>query len=199
MTYLKEIEALQARLSRMDSTAALAFCTLICYRLLPNYEFFSRESGFGNISDLKSAADFSFQSIGSENEMDIETISSFIERIESQTPDTEQFRSLYVSFALDACVAALETLEFIRDKDWQHVIAVSTSSTDTVHAFVQEKFAIEYEDIDYEAKMLTNPLVEEEVAFQERLIETLAQAAITKEELFDLRAAIQSGRSNIGL
>lgn len=200
MTYLGKIELLQTKLQSLDFGASTVFCTLMCYRLLPNYDFFCRECGFGKPETLSSAIDFAFQCIGPGNDIDGAMVSAIIEEVNHQTPDTEDFDSIFVSFALDACVAVLETLAFLKDKDFQHVAAVSTASTDTVHAFVQEKFGIEYEEADYDSTILSNQLVREEISFQETLIESLKQTDTeTHDFLIKMRSGIRAGKSNIGL
>lgn len=199
MTYLEKIEHIHGKLLGMNDTEALVFCVIISSRLIPNYEFFNYESGFGKAEVLTDAIEFVLEDTNSFLEKNNTQLLIHLEKVEEQTPETDQFSFLSVSFALDSCVSILETLEFVKDRNFQHVLAVSVASTDTVHAFIQENYSIEYEDPDYDSKILTNSLMKNEIAFQEYLIGALKGSVDPVGMIPRIKKSIEMSKSNIGL
>jgi len=77
--------------------------------MLPNYERFYAEAGFGDVSVLKDAIDTALTWIESGRLPD--NLAALRTACEQQAPDTEHFHSLHTSAALDAANVATIILD----------------------------------------------------------------------------------------
>jgi uncharacterized protein len=118
----------------------LLFCLLLSDRLSENYVFFSERYNFGSIALLKGTIQNLFEELGKNTDVEkVVDVENLILDIEEITPDTEDYASIYVSFALDACTSIISTLQYIYDKNDENVIDVALYSRDTVDMFIQER------------------------------------------------------------
>jgi uncharacterized protein YjaG (DUF416 family) len=59
-------------------------------------------------------------------------IKELVLEVDKVIPDTEDFGDYSGSYALNASAAVLELLEYIIDRNQEHIINISTYSTDTI-------------------------------------------------------------------
>jgi uncharacterized protein YjaG (DUF416 family) len=153
-----------------------AFLYLTCERLYPNYLYFSNNYSFGDPLVLRNAIDYLYRIVVNED-LNKAQINSFVIAIEKNTPDTEDFDSPFVSSALDACTAILDSLHFLVDKNFARIENVSNYATDTVSMHVQDIEGLDYNsDKDFQKKIASHPLMKREVDIQTGIIAFLNKA-----------------------
>jgi uncharacterized protein len=89
------------------------------------------------------------------------------------TPDSEDFGSVLVSYAIDAGVAVFETLLCCLDNEAQHLVDTASVSRDAVDLFIQERDHMNYSDLDFEEKILADSLMQKELYKQLNDLELL--------------------------
>ncbi len=153
---------LSNNLKKLTDRNRLQFAFWITKRLFHNYVFFNEKTTFGNIDVMLDALNLveAFISEGIRNESEI---SEVIEKVEENTPDTNDFSTITVSFALDSCNAVNECLKFILDKDIKHIINTGVFFRDTIDMFIQEKEDLDYSDLDFENKIRSNEIMIKEM------------------------------------
>ena len=57
--------------------------------------------------------------------------------IDKVTPDTEDFSGWGVSFALNAAMSVSELLSYVRDRNYNQIVDISTFMTDTIDFKIQ--------------------------------------------------------------
>jgi hypothetical protein len=127
----------------------LVFSALICEKLLPNYIYFSQVTSWGNPLSLQKAISVIYQNVFRDDLFTSDEMQDLISEIELITPDTEDFESILVSFALDSCTSLLGTLNFIIDRKIDNIADVATYPRDTIDMYIQEK-----DDLSLDDKML---------------------------------------------
>lgn len=157
------------KLKDLDFTKQLAFAYLTCERLYPNYVYFSDNYNFGTPIILREAIDFLYQNIFEKNP-DKAKINSLVKKIEKNTPDTEDFTTIFVSSALDACTCILDSLDFLIDKDFSRIKSISTYATDTVDMYIREIENIEASDKNFIQKVNEHLLMYKEISIQQGII-----------------------------
>lgn len=193
------IEAIN-QLQQLDFTKQLAFAYLACERLYPNYVYFSENFHFGDSEVLREAIDFLYTCIF-EHHPDKNKINSLIKKIDKNTPDTEDFSTIYVSSALDACTAIRDSLDFLIDKDFSRIKYISSYGYDTVDMYVREIKNIELSDKNWEQKVVEHPLMKKEIFTQQGIVAFLTKS---KEiDMDDIKTLLHlqenKGKSNINL
>ena len=156
----------------MSTQKQLAFCYLTCERLLPNYAYFSRVCAFGSPTVLRTAIDFLYDAIFS-TEPDSIRVRQLIGLIDPNTPDTEDFETIFVSSALDACSATIDSLEFLLNNDFKKISDVSTSAIDTVEMYTSDLIDNDPDNTSARENEMLHPLVEREIAIQQAIISVL--------------------------
>ena len=94
---------------------------------------------------------------------------------EECAPDSEDFTSLYTSFAQDAVFAICSLLDFLLDGDVARIVGVARFSTDSVDLIVQEREAMDPRDPLRERKILEHPLMQQELMRQQRDLRDASQ------------------------
>jgi hypothetical protein len=122
----------------------------ICKKLFFEYEVFSKANSWGNPDALLDA--INYLNNNDPNDYIIEEINDLLKAVEIVTPDTEDFDEC--SYALNASCAVIEVLEFVRDKNSDHVYNVSTMLTDTVDFKIQENSELTPKQVDQHSLMI---------------------------------------------
>lgn len=148
----------------------VAFGALICEKLYPNYNHFSDVTSFGNPDILQNAISIIFQSIYRNDLFSDEDLQNVIDEIESITPNTEDFDTILVSFALDACTSILSTLYFIQNGEVENIIDAATYARDTVDMYIQERDNLMINDNLLEEKIENDILMRREKKRQKDVI-----------------------------
>ena len=157
------IEALN-KLKQLDFSKQAAFAYLICERLYPNYVDFSNKYGFGETIILRKAIDYLYINLF---EINPDKINFFLKEVDKNTPDTEDFETVMVSPALDACTAIQDSLYFLVDNNFSRIINISTYATGTVSVYIQENEILDSQtDENLPQKIDHHLLMQKEVALQ---------------------------------
>jgi uncharacterized protein YjaG (DUF416 family) len=184
-------EDLKIRISLLSKNARVLFAALTCEMLYPNYVAFEKRTGWGKSEILMEAIAFFYQKVIKDKLYSVEEIEDMINRIDSVTPDTEDFTDLSTSFALDACTSIYSTLNYLLENNLNHILDVVTYALDTVHMFVQIKEDFNSLDPGSETKIANDLFMIVEKNRQLKLIKTLTDAdlsIITNELIASLRS-----------
>lgn len=73
-------------------------------------------------------------------------------KVDNITPNTEDFGN--ASYALNACSAVYETLEFLINKDQKHILNIGSYLTDTIDFKIQEDDELSEVQIDNHPMMI---------------------------------------------
>ena len=84
--------------------------------------------------------------------LDVAKTKTLLGKIENITPDTGDFED--ASYALNACAATYETLEYLIDKDSSHIVNIGTCLTDTIDFKIQEEMELNEMEIDSHPLMI---------------------------------------------
>ncbi|MDB5276174.1 MAG: hypothetical protein JWR61_1129 [Ferruginibacter sp.] len=130
----------------------LDFAVTVCKKLFFDYEIFSKRYQFGNPDQLLDAILVCEKA--KLNQVDKLILEQFIEAINSITPDMDDFGDEISSYALNACVAVYETLQFLVDHNPKHVHDVGICLSDTVDFKIQESGDLTEQQIDEHPMMI---------------------------------------------
>lgn len=179
----------------------LTFAYLTCERLYPNYVYFSANFQFGDSSILPTAIDFVLSCILNER-IDTPLAKKLLFIVEKNTPDTEDFDTIFVSSALDACTSIAETLDFLIDKQCSRLKDISTFATDSVDMYIQEIESLDYNtDKYFQTKIDSHPLMQKEMAIQTGIINYLISSKSIDLEDINVLLILQGNnrKSNLNL
>jgi len=130
----------------------LDLALMVCKRLYFDYETFVSSEHWGDNDLLMDAILLCEQSKA--NKIENSGLEKMLSKVDTITPDTEDFGYYNGSYALNAANSVSETLAFIIDKDLEHIFNIGTYLTDTVYFRIQEKQSLPEEKID-EHPMMT--------------------------------------------
>lgn len=125
---------------------------VVCQKLIGAYYVFNRQYHWGNPDILLDA--ITLLKMSGTLPTSEPKIKAMITQVESVTPDMDDFGDETSSYALDACVAILETLQFRLDKDVGHIFNVGICYTDTVDSQIQEAQDLTEDEIDKHPLMI---------------------------------------------
>lgn len=152
MNHTEFILTYRRQVSSINYKKQLNLAISICKRLYSDYVEFSEKYQWGNKDILLQAINEIEQS--GANDTSQHEINSLLIQIDSITPDTDDFGSDTLgSYALNACVAIHESLQFIQDKSSDRIITIGTCMTDTIDFKIQEQQTLSQREID------THPLM----------------------------------------
>lgn len=153
------------KLKELDLIKQIAFAYLTCERLYPNYIYFSDHFRFGNPSTIRDAIDYLYLNLFEANP-DKTKIDFHIENIDKNTPDTEDFTTIFVSSALDVCAAISDSLGFLVSKDFSKITDISSYSFDSIDMYIREIENIESSDKNFRQRIIDHPLMKKEMLIQ---------------------------------
>ena len=192
---------LLTRLSALSPGGQRAFGALCCERLLPNYAAFQQETGWGDIHPLRYALDRVWLDISGRSTPSTEA-GALAEVCEALAPSSDDFSQLRVTSAQDACFAICSLLDHLIDSSPEKILQVATYATDSVDLFVQEIEDMKPRDPDLENKILMHPLMQRDLASQDRDIESVERvfnsAGDAQSQLVALRRHEQGGSLDLG-
>jgi uncharacterized protein len=166
-------ERLERLLQKLASWKRIAFMVQVGERMLANYQRFSAESGFGDVSVLRSALNAAWTWI--ESGRLPSNLSELQEACEKQAPDTEEFHSPYTSAALDAANVASAILDALERPDEARPVDVASLARDTVDMFVQERMNLDPNAPGFEEAILQHNLMQRELSRQQENLEALTK------------------------
>ena len=193
-------EFLKERLIKLDSKRQIAFGAICCERLLPNYLAFQKDAGWGDINPIRKALDLVWFYLNGETR-NIQEIKDLTDSCESVAPSSDDFESLYVTSAQDACFAVCCLLDYLLENDVGKIVQVATYATDSVDLYVQEIENMAPNDPELEQKILTHQLMQKELTQQEENLKAIEQAsALDSNFLAQLKASWNNNKkSNLNL
>ena len=164
---------LEGLLRKLAAWKRIAFMAQVAARMLPNYERFSAETGFGDVAVLKRALDAAWFWVQSGKPP--HDLTALREACEKQAPDTEHFRSPYTSAALDAANATAAILDAIEHPAEARLTEVASLARDTVDLFVQELMNMDPNAPNFEEAISRHNLMQRELQRQREDLETLTK------------------------
>lgn len=192
--------ALKNRLIVLDRNRQLAFGALCCERLFPNYLAFQHDSGWGDAALMRAALDCVWACLRDQppSSEEIENITS---SCEDAAPSSDDFDSLYVTAAQDACFAICALLDYLLESDIDKIVQAATYATDSVDLYVQEIENMAPNDPKLEQKILMHRLMQRELTQQEEDLKAIEVIpALTQEFLAERRASWNNNnKSNLDL
>lgn len=166
-------ETLGRSLQKLAPWKRIAFMAQVGERMLANYQRFSTETGFGDVSVLRNALDTAWTWIESGRLSG--NLAELREACEQQAPDTEQFRSPYTSAALDAANVAAIILDTLERPDEARPVDVASLARDTVDLFVQERLNLDPNAPGFEETILRHNLMQSELRRQREDLDVLTK------------------------
>jgi uncharacterized protein YjaG (DUF416 family) len=139
MTLTEFKNIIEKQVEGLSENGRLIFSLDICKKLLQDYRTFNKKYEWGNPELLVKGINYCVQTLNGDKS-DKYRIEEIISAIDEVTPDTEDFGEYDGSYALNACVAVIESLEFLIDKNIEHIVNVSTCMMDTVDFRIRESF-----------------------------------------------------------
>lgn len=152
MQYKDFITLFNKQVISLDKYRQLQLCIAVCKKLYPDYLNFTEKENWGDSNILLDAIIFCENS--NFEHVDKTAIQKTLTDIDNVTPDTGDFGNELGSYALNACVAVYETLQFLLDKNPEHVCNVGICLTDTINFKIQESHTLIEEQIDTNALMI---------------------------------------------
>lgn len=157
-------------LCKLEPHQQIAFGASCCERMLPNYETFAREVGWRDARPLRNALDVAWDACASQY-LPEAVLRELLSRCDDCAPDSADFTSLYTSSAQDAVFAICSLLDFLLEGDVNRIVSIPRFSTDSVDLIVQEREAMDPRDPLRESRILGHPLMQQELARQQRDLE----------------------------
>lgn len=177
-----ELKILLSQLNRKQKTV---FAALICEKMYPLYQKFSALTGWGDANVFQEGIVVLYEFVL--DGLDVAT-SRHIEKIEYIMPDLDNFEGTAAAYALDACLALVESLTFLFDFDDEHIINCSTSATDTIDMHVQLVEELDSQDPSFERKIMSSLLMKNEINRQKKILTSLSTVTqFSQQEITRLR------------
>jgi uncharacterized protein len=164
-------------LSFLSKSQCLAFGVLCCERVIPNYRSFTSDSGWGDLVPLTDAIEIIWSSVSGQA-IDREISDEIISRCESAAPNSDEFSSIFVTAAQDACFAVCALLDYLKTENVERVAKAATYATDSIDLFVQEKEKISPLDPDLEEKIRRHDLMQKELFMQRQSLDKIKAVEI---------------------
>ena len=120
------------------------------YRLPQSYQQFYLENNWGDPDLLLDSVKMC--ELSKIQEVSVHSVKEMLPKVDKIIPDTEDFED--GSYALNASAAVYEALEFLVDKDKQHVLNIGTYLTDTIDSKIQEEDEFTQQQIDDHPMMI---------------------------------------------
>lgn len=201
------LDVLEKELEKLPPLHRIAFAASICERMLPIYQTFSQQEGWGNSVVLIEALDEVWQILQGKP-VDEPKIRQLIEDCGNAAPHSDYvMKSRYDFEAQLTCSAIRSTLEACSDCNSQHFIDVMEFVRDTINGFLISR----KDDADpnwykkslqeQEEYVSSHALAKQEIAKEQEDLQRLKEVeTLDREFLESLRTSFNnSGRSLIDL
>lgn len=203
-----KLEALERELEELLPLHRIAFAASICERLLPNYNAFSREEGWGDPTVLRTALDEIWQILQSKP-VDATRIRQLQGEIDDDVVPHSDYvkKSHYTAEAQEACSAIELTLAACLDPTPEQIIKVARRARNTIDDFI----TCEEETVDpswserpleeVRAEIASHPLALREMTKQKEDLERLKEVETLDRDFLEwFRTSFDNGgRSLIDL
>jgi uncharacterized protein YjaG (DUF416 family) len=152
MLYRDFVSLFKQQVETLSFEEGLEFALAVCKRLYFDYENFVSSEQWGDKDLLIEAIRLCEQA--KNNKIENARLEEMLSKVDVITPDTDDFGDYNGSYALNAAVSVYETLQFIMDKDLQHIYNVGTYLTDTVDFKIHEKESLADRKVDRHPMMI---------------------------------------------
>ena len=152
MKYEEFITRFNKQVFSIDYDKQLTLAIDVCKKLYFDYVDFSEKYQWGDKDVLLDAIRIVEQS--KTNDIKQSLIDKTLSQLDAIIPDMDDFGSDELgSYALNACVAVYNSVQFIADKQPKHIYDIGICLTDTIDFKVQEQQTLTEQEID------NNPLM----------------------------------------
>ncbi len=155
--------SLNQQLRDLPVWGQVAFATVLSERMAINYQLFAEGTSYGHPEVLRTALDALWSALAHKKKVNTER---WLEKLEPEIPDFNQFDSWGVFPALEAITALCATLNIAADPEAAEVVEVSRLSRNGVKEFILLQ---EGDDVD----LRQHPLMQYEFAYQQALLDAL--------------------------
>ncbi|KAA9332155.1 DUF416 family protein [Hymenobacter busanensis] len=162
---------IETQITGLSDKQKAVFAGLVCERLLPQYEAFCKAANWGSPAVYERGLEILYNS--SLGEFHRAEAAALLEKLELVQPGLTDFTTPLTAYALDACIALEEALQFLIDKQESHLHNCATAATDSVEAFVQEYRSLSSDRRDAHAIVAADAFMQAELARQHRLLDAL--------------------------
>jgi len=152
MNFQQFCSILKENIQALPFDKRLAFANAINKKLFFDYQEFYEEESFGNPDLLLDAINLIENSHS--NTLEQESIKQLMLDINQACPDMDDFGGNAAYSALNSCAAVYETLEFLIDKNSQHIYEVGLCLINTVDSKIQEEDELNEEEINNHPVMI---------------------------------------------
>ena len=153
MKYEEFITKFNKQVFSLDYARQLTLAIEVCKKLYFDYVEFSEKNQWGDKDVLLDAITLVEQSANSDIKQEL--IDKTLSQLDTITPDMDDFGSdELASYALNACVAVYNSIEFISDKQAKHIYDIGICLTDTIDFRVQEQQTLTEQEIDNSPLMI---------------------------------------------
>ena len=183
------------KLRELDFNKQLAFAFLTCERFYPNYFYFSQNYNFGDPFILREAIDFVYGSIFQPINLNQQKLDHLLSAVFNNIPDTNNFTTFYATIAMYSGGIIYESTNLVKHSDIDRILhEISTMAIDAVDCFIQVRDDMNYDDENFEEKILNDPLMRSEIAIQKGVIDFLIQSKDI--DLKDIETLLRLQESN---
>ncbi|MFM2482987.1 YjaG family protein [Celerinatantimonas sp. YJH-8] len=149
------------QLALLDRHSQLFFGACLTQRMMPNFQLFAESTGFASGQGIQKYLELVWEYLGQPKARINFAIQQ--ENFQSYIPDERDFDIFGVYPAIDCCVSIEVLFNGILSADGDEAAQVSQISMGSVIYFLEMQFA----DTLSEAQLVQQPLVQDELAFQE--------------------------------
>lgn len=138
------------------------FALLTCEKMKRSYQFFHEKTNLGNnqvLDDIIICLENNVLNVT----VSKSTLNALYKKLEKSTPNLDDYDSVIPSYAFDCCVVFGEALQYLTDKDDEHINQLVSSTIDTLDMFIQEKILIKEKlELDQNDKFLESKIEQDE-------------------------------------
>ncbi|NJO01870.1 MAG: YjaG family protein [Bacteroidia bacterium] len=174
METFDKISKIHNGLTLLNFSHGLVFAYICAERLFPNYDYFCGRENWGNPDFLKECIDL----VGHlAEDTAIEKYSNNLkfkqENILLVTPSSNDFSSVYCTYAMDACVVVYESLSFALYGNLECLKIISKTSIETVYIYITDKLYQKGQENTSDVLIYSSNEMIQEVNFQLQLLNML--------------------------
>ncbi len=157
MNFQQYQDQVKASCGPLNHRERVALCLMCCNRLAPLYLQFSTTENWGNPETLRQLRELAGKWLAGDASIPVVLRSD----LDAAIPDTEDFESGLVSYALNASTAHAYLLDLFLDDNLELVLSVLQACYDSVDFFVQDRLdpeqrgGVQEQQIEYHAPMRT--------------------------------------------
>lgn len=152
MNYKEYVSDFKKQLETLPYHKQFDFAITISKKLYFDYEKFVEVHQWGDAELLMDAIKLCEQ--GRAGLVDGQEIEKMLSNVDAITPDMDDFGDEISSYGLNASAAVYETLQFLIDKNKEHIYNIGNYLTDTVDFRIQEERDLSEEEIAKHPMML---------------------------------------------